>query len=215
MSKQCKRRQGAGKLSLCIFQDKTCTRVCHSYAHQIPDLFTNPEIFENPNDLNFGDKVDGTSISRVVLPLWSKGNPIKFIEIQRLALGIIYQLIILGLICKESEYVSMNLHHWIDLIFGYKQQGEEAIAADNLFYYLTYEGAIDLDSIEDKVERESVERQIRDFGQTPCQLFKQPHPPRYTKEEAQNLGVGIGEDILNTMTHIFSAKRASRGIFCY
>lgn len=31
----------------------------------------------------------------------------------------------------ESEHVSRNLHHWIDLIFGYKQKGEEAEKADN------------------------------------------------------------------------------------
>ena len=27
--------------------------------------------------------------------------------------------------------MSERLHQWIDLIFGYKQQGEEAIKADN------------------------------------------------------------------------------------
>ena len=31
----------------------------------------------------------------------------------------------------ESEYVSQNIHHWIDLIFGYKQRGEEAEKAHN------------------------------------------------------------------------------------
>lgn len=34
----------------------------------------------------------------------------------------------------ESEYVSQNLHLWIDLIFGYKQNGKEAEEADNCKY---------------------------------------------------------------------------------
>ena len=51
--------------------------------------------------------------------------------------------------------MSQNLHHWIDLIFGYKQRGEPAKEAFNVFFYLTYEGMVDIDAIEDPGLRES------------------------------------------------------------
>jgi hypothetical protein len=78
----------------------------------------------------------------------------------------------------ESEYVSANLHNWIDLIFGYKQCGPAAIDAVNVYYHLTYEGAVDLEKIEDPEMRRAAEAQIRNFGQTPRQLFTKPHPQR-------------------------------------
>lgn len=75
----------------------------------------------------------------------------------------------------ESDFVSSNLHHWIDLIFGYKQKGEEARKAINVFYYTSYEGAVDLDQVEDPVERRAQEGMIREFGQTPSQLLTVPY----------------------------------------
>lgn len=49
----------------------------------------------------------------------------------------------------ESAYVSENINHWIDLIFGYKQRGKAAIEHMNIFFPLTYEDAINLDTVED------------------------------------------------------------------
>ena len=36
--------------------------------------------------------------------------------------------------------MSSHLHEWIDLIFGFKQRGEEAEKALNVFLHYTYEG---------------------------------------------------------------------------
>ena len=102
------------------------------------------------------------------LPPWAR-NAYDFIRINRLAL--------------ESEYVSQNLHHWIDLIFGYKQRGQAAVDAHNVFYYLTYEGAVDIDAIDDPLLKEATEAQIKHYGQTPSQLLTKPHPKRLPPEE--------------------------------
>ena len=63
-------------------------------------------------------------------------------------------------------------------IFRFAFSGPEAMRATNVFYYLTYEGSVDLESITDPVMREAIENQIRHFGQTPSQLLMEPHPPR-------------------------------------
>ncbi|XP_056135740.1 lipopolysaccharide-responsive and beige-like anchor protein [Lampris incognitus] len=142
---------------------RNCQRDTSDVKELIPEFYYLPEMFVNANAYNLGVMEDGTVVSDVELPPWAK-SPEEFVRINRLAL--------------ESEFVSCQLHQWIDLIFGYKQQGPEAIRALNVFYYLTYEGTVNLSSITDPMLREAVESQIRSFGQTPSQLLIEPHPPR-------------------------------------
>ncbi|KAH0627676.1 hypothetical protein JD844_003763 [Phrynosoma platyrhinos] len=136
----------------------------------IPEFFYFTDFLENQNGFDLGSlQMSNEKVGDVILPRWAK-SPEDFIHKHRKAL--------------ESEYVSAHLHEWIDLIFGYKQRGPAAVEALNVFYYCTYEGAVDLDAIADETQRKALEGIISNFGQTPCQLLKEPHPARLSAENA-------------------------------
>lgn len=111
--------------------------------------------------MDLGVDQEGGSIDDVVLPPWAK-NSQEFTCKMRAAL--------------ESDYVSARIHQWIDLTFGYKQIGEQAAMADNLFYPQCYEESIDWKKITNPVHKMSIETQIANFGQVPLQVFDKPHP---------------------------------------
>jgi hypothetical protein len=143
---------------------KGVTRSMTDVKELVPEWYTTPEMFQNGMKLPLGELQDQAGVvSDVILPPWA-ASAHEFVWVNRAAL--------------ESEYVSSHLHEWIDLVFGYKQRGPAAQESDNLFYYLTYEGAVNLDDIEDELLRQATESQIVNFGQTPTQLFTRPHPPR-------------------------------------
>ncbi|XP_074072133.1 neurobeachin isoform X1 [Macrotis lagotis] len=163
---------------------RTSQRDTSDVKELIPEFYYLPEMFVNSNGYNLGVREDEVVVNDVDLPPWAK-KPEDFVRINRMAL--------------ESEFVSCQLHQWIDLIFGYKQRGPEAVRALNVFHYLTYEGSVNLDSITDPLLREipeayfirdphtflltkdfikAMEAQIQNFGQTPSQLLIEPHPPR-------------------------------------
>ncbi|XP_063849443.1 protein FAN-like isoform X3 [Scylla paramamosain] len=137
------------------------------FKELIPQFYnpdTTPEFLINASNIDFGVRQNGKPVGDVELPPWAKGDPSRVVRMLRDAL--------------ESEVVSASLHHWIDLVFGYKQRGEEAEKADNVFYHLCYEGSVDLGAVTDLNDRLALEVQITEFGQVPKQLFSRPHPAR-------------------------------------
>ncbi|KAM0788066.1 hypothetical protein ACM66B_001237 [Microbotryomycetes sp. NB124-2] len=146
---------------------ESCSKTNRSDVRElVPEFFYLPEFLTNMDKLDLGVRQeDGSTIDNVVLPKWAKGDPRLFVELHREAL--------------ESDYVSTHLHQWIDLIFGYKSgTGPAAVASVNVYHHLSYEGAIDLDSIENADERKAATSTIHNFGMTPKQLFQKPHAAR-------------------------------------
>ncbi|XP_051902125.1 neurobeachin a isoform X2 [Hippocampus zosterae] len=141
---------------------RNCQRDTADVTELIPEFYYLPEMFVNSNEYELGVRDDGLPVCDVELPVWAK-KPEDFVRINRMAL--------------ESEFVSCQLHQWIDLIFGYKQRGPEAVRALNVFNFLSYEGAVNLDVL-DAAQREVMEAQIQACGQIPSQLLIEPHPPR-------------------------------------
>src|SRR5690606_36912051 len=133
------------------------------------ECFYLPEFLYIRNNVDLGTTQSKKKLGNVVLPPWAESAE-QFIRLNREAL--------------ESDYVSEHLHEWIDLIFGYKQRWKEAVKALNVFYYLTYEGSVDINEIKDEHKRRGVIAQIENFGQCPTRIFTKPHPKRLKIEEA-------------------------------
>ncbi|KAJ4823608.1 hypothetical protein Tsubulata_026487 [Turnera subulata] len=99
----------------------------------IPEFYCDPKIFYSQH----------SGMTDLAVPLWAD-SPEEFIKQHRDAL--------------ESKRVSSQIHHWIDITFGYKMSGQAAIAAKNVM----------LPSSESTM--------LRSVGRR--QLFTRPHPVR-------------------------------------
>ncbi|OHT04800.1 Beige/BEACH domain containing protein [Tritrichomonas foetus] len=132
----------------------------------IPEFYCFPGAVQNVNHYAFPLRTDGSSIENIILPKWAHDDPFIFTYKMRRAL--------------ECPEVTKMLPNWIDLIFGYKQRGETAEEAKNVFTPLSYDDCVR----EDKSARDAEDLQISSFGQCPQQLFKMPHvsqnAPKFT-----------------------------------
>ena len=143
---------------------RACLESTADVKELIPEFYSLPEFLANSSGFNLGATQQGASVGDVALPPWADGSPHEFIRVMREAL--------------ESETVSARMHLWIDLVFGHAQRGDESVKRRNVFHPLTYEGSVDLDAVKDPDARAAAESQIVNFGQTPAQLFRKPHPRR-------------------------------------
>ena len=157
----------------------------------IPELFYFPEMFININNINFGQGANESC----EMPLWAKSSPSLFTIKNRTML--------------ESNYVSERINNWIDLIFGYKQKGKEAVTAMNLFFKFTYEDEINIDKITNEDEYASLISK-NDFGQTPSQLFIKPFIKRGDRLKVKNAKI-----IMETLNSLRAYNSTSEHINSY
>lgn len=158
----------------------------------IPEFFCLPEILENIECFNFGARQSGQTVHHVKLPNWCKNSARLFTFIHRQAL--------------ESSIVRKNLHNWIDLIYGFKQTGQPAIDAINVFHPATYYGFSCSEMI-DPVEKMACETMIKTYGQMPKQLIKSVAHP------ANNPVIQYGFDKENSKQVLPNVKGLKWGIF--
>ena len=143
---------------------KCATEDMQDIRELIPEMFCNPEIFINVDQYDFGTMQNGRRVHDVQLPLWCREDPYRFVYMLRKGL--------------ESSFIGQGLNQWIDLVFGYRQRGIEAVKALNVFYYLTYDDQVSMVGNNDEGFMKALEVQIINFGQTPIQVLTKPHPPR-------------------------------------
>lgn len=99
----------------------------------IPEFYSDPRIFSSIH----------SEMSDLAVPSWAM-SPEEFISLHRAAL--------------ESDRVSREIHHWIDITFGYKLSGQASIAAKNVMLPA------------------SDPSMLKSMGRR--QLFMKPHPKR-------------------------------------
>lgn len=163
----------------------------------IPELFYQPFCLYSFEKTNYGVTQTGESISDIIPPIWATSNW-DFLKKHRMAL--------------ESNIASKDLHNWIDLIFGYKQQGHAAVNTFNVFCSVTYENLFQkLVSSQTSKDARCTMEQAYHFGQTPICIFgKKPHPHREEIGQNYTFDMFFEKENKNDLEFVVDAKEIAQ-----
>jgi len=105
---------------------ESVTRWNSDVKELIPEFYTpgSSAFLRNSAGAQFGRRSDGVAVEDVELPPWAIDTE-DFLKKMSDAL--------------EAPQVSMKLHKWIDLLFGAKSRGRQAVMTDNVFHFMTYD----------------------------------------------------------------------------
>jgi hypothetical protein len=129
------------------------------FRELIPEFFCLPEFLINESHFDLGKNIDD-----VVLPPWAKSSPHLFISLHRQAL--------------ESDHVSLNLHNWINLIFGFQQSGKAVVEAENTFNPACYAKSLTPEVLAHPEQMSEIWSTALFMGIVPRQVFTSKHPRR-------------------------------------
>ena len=150
---------------------KELSNLSEKQQELIPAIYNLAETYINNNNFNFGKlQKNQKEVKDFELPNWANEDPRKFTLILRKIL--------------ESEKVNRKLNLWIDLIFGFKQSGIDAIKNYNIFRKACYE--LNFNEIEEKKINNELEGYLyekQELGYLPKQLFKKAHKKKENFEE--------------------------------
>ena len=132
----------------------------------IPEIYSIPEIYLNINNFDLGIRRNKTKVNDVECPAWSGNDPYKLIAYLNLAF--------------ESDLISSTIGGWIDLIFGFKQRGKEALMNNNVYMFNSYPDLVDIENM--SIDKKRYYYRFVEFGSCPKQLFKKP----FDKKESYN-----------------------------
>lgn len=145
-----------------VFQSPQCN------SELIPEWYYLPQIYKNKNFCYFGRDNRDNVVSDVILPKWANDNPfyycMKFREF-----------------IENTKYTKI-LNHWIDMVFGKRQQNTD----DKNIYF-----SFATQDYYDKTQQAEVSRMAlksaSEFFQLPKQLFVNNHKMLGNKDQSDNI----------------------------